>query len=44
MATLWGLGLMHVMWSDRRPDEAIDRVLSRLPHWLALFDSGRRSS
>ncbi len=38
IATLWGLGLQHLMWGDRRPEAATDRLVQRLPDWLDLAD------
>jgi DNA-binding transcriptional regulator YbjK len=35
IATLWGLGLQHLMWGDHRPEAATDRLVDRLPAWLA---------
>jgi DNA-binding transcriptional regulator YbjK len=34
IATLWGLGLQHLMWGDQRPEAATDRLVDRLPAWL----------
>ena len=35
IATLWGLGLQHLLWGDLRPEAATDRLVERLPAWLA---------
>jgi DNA-binding transcriptional regulator YbjK len=34
IATLWGLGLQHLLWGDQRPEAATDRLVERLPAWL----------
>jgi DNA-binding transcriptional regulator YbjK len=34
IATLWGLGLQHLMWGDARPEAGTDRLVERLPAWF----------
>jgi DNA-binding transcriptional regulator YbjK len=34
IATLWGLGLQHLLWGEHRPEAATDRLVERLPAWL----------